>query len=181
MIISNFKYFIIPPNYDGKYLVGFKLDPDRENCDFFTVVFCGDIDQPLTIDDYIIFFNDISILSKTLEFVAPEILQDLDISDFAIIDIAEMLYLIEREKIDNSAIILNGLNMIFDLVKASRLKMPDECKRILYRFADYCTFNQEISVFFENENISRKQIINNILWCIGAIVSKSKILTTLPN
>lgn len=177
--MSNSLKFVIPLDYDELWLIGFRIDPDQENYDFLTVIFSGDIDQPLTIDGYIVFFNEIDVLSKTLELVIPEVMQNLDVSEFEIVDLAAALYLIDVGKIDDSAIIVNTLNILIDLVKATRLKMFNEYKPILYQAADRFTFSKEISAFFDSENVTRKEMLNIITWCIGSIVSKSKILTKL--
>jgi hypothetical protein len=179
--MSNSLKFDIPPNYDELWVIGFRVDPDRENYDFLTVIFSGDIDRPLTIDGYVIFFNKLDVLSETLELAAPEILQNLDISEFYIVDIAMTIHLIHKGEIDDSVVIVESLNIIIDLVKAARWPMPNEYKSILYQAADHFTFSKDITAFFESQNVSRTQVLDAITWCIGAIVIKSKILTTLPN
>jgi hypothetical protein len=177
--MSNSLKFDIPVNYDEIWITGFRIDPDRENYDVLTVIFSGDTDRPLTIDGYIVFFNKIDVLSKFLEISAPEVLQNLDISEFEVVDIATALYLINKEKIDNSSVIVDSINIIIDLVKAARYPIPDEYKLVLYKTADYFTFSKEISTFFETSNITRIQLLDIITWCVGVIVVKSKILTKL--
>jgi hypothetical protein len=176
--MSNSLRFDIPINYNEIWVIGFRIDPDREGYDFLTVIFSGDADVPLTIDGYIVFFNRIDVLSKFLELAVPEVLQNLDVSEFYIVDIAMIIYLINKEKIDDAAVIVDSLNIIIDLVKAARFSIPDEYKLALYQAADYFTFSKEISTFFETSNITRIQLLNIIAWCVGVIVIKSKILST---
>ena len=168
--------FSIPSDYNEIWLIGLRIDPDRENCDFFTILFSGDIDVPLTIDNYIVFFDEIDFLSKTIELEVPEIFNDLNTSEIELVDLAQTLYLISVEDIDNSATIVDSLNIIIDLVKASGFTMTNASKSILFEVADYFTFNKKISDFFDNSNMSRTEVIDTILWCDGAIVSKSKFL-----
>ena len=168
--------FSIPSDYDDIWLIGLRIDPDKETSDFFTLIFSGDSDIPLTIDNYIVFFNEIDFLSATIEKMFPEIHKKIDISEVYIVDIAQIFYLINLEAIDNSNTILDGLNIIIDLVKASRLTMPDRYKKILFMVADYFTFNKEVSNLFIESNIGKAEVINIILWCIGAIISKTKFL-----
>jgi hypothetical protein len=175
--MSNSLKFDIPTNYDEIWVIGFRIDPDQENYDVLTVIFSGDIDQPLTIDGYIVFFNAIDVLSKTLEIAAPEVFKKIDISEFYIVDIAMTLHLISKGEIDDSVVIVESLNIIIDLAKTTKLPMPSEYKHILYQAADYFTFSKEISAFFESSNITRIQLFDVIIWCMGAIVIKSKMLT----
>lgn len=175
--MSNPLIFLIPPNYDEIWVTGFRIDPDQENYDFLTVIFSGDIDQPLTIDGYIAFFNKIDVLRETLKLAAPEVLQNLDISEIEIVDIATTLYLLNKGEIDDSVVIIESLNIIIDLAKTTKLPMPSEYKHILYQAADHFTFSKEISAFFESSDITRIQLLDVIIWCIGAIVIKSKMLT----
>ena len=54
-------------------LIGFRVDRDREEADFYTVFLIGDRDISLNEDSYIIFFNDLDILYKISEKIIPEI------------------------------------------------------------------------------------------------------------
>jgi hypothetical protein len=42
----------------------------------------------------------------------------------------------------------------------------------------HLTFSQEFLSFIEQRDITRKKVIDAILWCVGAIVSKSKLVTS---
>ncbi len=55
--------------------------------------------------------------------------------------------------------------------------MSTEDRTNIFNCADYFTFNKVIPDFFIKNNVTREEIINIILWCIGAIISKSKFLT----
>lgn len=171
---------ILPDNYESTWLIGFRLDPDREEPKLFTLIFSGDKDIPLAIENYIIFFSDINLIPNALKLVNSEerkIIQRPHKLDL-IVDLAEILYLICNEDVDDSATIINGLNIIFDLVTATNLLFPSNYKQNLYKLADHLTFSKELLNFFEvEENIRRIDVHDAILWCIGAIVSKSKNLS----
>ena len=50
-------------------------------------------------------------------------------------------------------------------------------KRILYDFADHLNIEEEFASFLDAEDIQRSEIVNAILWCVGAITVKSRLLT----
>lgn len=169
---------VLPDNYESTWLIGFRLDPDREEPKLFTLIFSGDRDFPLAIDGYIIFFNNLDLIPNALELVNYEqrkVVKTPNEIDL-VVDIAVMLYLICEEDIDDSATIVNGLNIIFDLVKATNLPFPSKYKQNLYKLADHTTFSKDLLSFFQEEDIKRADIHDALLWCIGVIVSKSQLL-----
>ena len=165
---------------DTLWLIGFYLDPDAERPDIYTLFRPGDEDKPLVSGGYVVFFSELALAPKAAELCDVQITtpvslfaEDVDLECY----VAESLYLINSQDTDSSATIVNFLNTLFDLVKATQLPMPAEYKRVLYAFADHLTFNREFSTFFAQQSISRSMITNAILWCIGAVVAKSKLLT----
>ena len=170
--------FTSPVNKEELWLFGFRIDPDRESPDVYTLILHGDKDRPLVADGQIVFFSRLELASSALNLGGIDIEQlgsvpkDVDL----LCDLAKTLYLINSENIDPSATILNCLNTVFDLVRATGLSVPIQYKRVLYALADHLTFNREFSNFLFQENIARSTITDAILWCIGAIVSKAKLL-----
>ena len=159
----------------ARWLIAFHLDPDTEYPNIYTLFVTED--SPLVSDEYIVFFNEPGLASKAVEMygdgVKDGLPQEVDLHCY----IAESLYLINSEAVDPSATIINSLNILLDLVKATRLSMPEEYERLLYAFADYLTFDRDLSVFFAQEGNTRSRVLDAVLWCIGAVVSKSKVLT----
>lgn len=177
--VMNSAKIVLPDNYESTWLIGFRLDPDLENAKLFTLMFVGDRDFPLAIDGYIIFFNNLDLIPKALELVnyeqrkVIETPYEIDL----VVDLAEMLYLICSGDIDDSATIINGLNIIFDLVKATNLPFPSKYKQNLYKLADHTTFSKDLLSFFsQEEDIKRADVHDALLWCIGVIVSRSQLL-----
>lgn len=158
-----------------KWLIAFYLDPDAEYPNVYTLFVTED--SPLVSDDYIVFFDDPSLAAKAVEMYGDGIKDGLSQEVNLHCYVAESLYLINSEEVDPSATIINFLNILLDLVKAARLPMPEEYERLLGAFADYLTFDRELSTFFAQEGNMRSKVLDAILWCIGAVVSKSKLLT----
>lgn len=160
------------------YLIGFKLNPDSEKPEIYTLVF-GEKNRPLIKNEQIIFFPTPEAACRALEFCGTETLTSIDfIADDIelIVDIAETLYLISSEEIDLNNTILNTINLLDDIIIALEIHRPQFYKNNLYKFADHLTFNRSITPFLETEQITRASIINSLLWCIGAITVQSIIL-----
>ncbi|MBD3885860.1 hypothetical protein IFO70_29550 [Phormidium tenue FACHB-886] len=168
----------ITVNQETLNLIGFRLDPERETPQVYTLFICNDENQPIVVDEQIVFFSNPELASKALELYGANVGQynsipkDVDL----VCDLATMLYLITSEDTDPSAIIVNCLNTFDDLVKATELQVPNEYKKVLNAFADHLTFDQEFANFLTQQNISRSVIIDGVLWCVGAILVKARIL-----
>lgn len=161
------------------WLFGFRIDPETEIPNLYTLIVYGEQEPPLVAGGQLLFFNRPELAINALQ------LCDIDVSELknsptkidAICDIAETLYLLDAEDFDESATILNCLNPLLDLVKATLIPMPTEYKRILYHFADHLNIEEEFASFLDKENIQRSEIVNAILWCVGAITAKSRLLS----
>jgi hypothetical protein len=167
-----------PADEEILLLVGFRLDPDREDPEVYTLILEDEKDRPLVANDQILFFNKPELAPGALELSDPDFKRhgpppkEVDL----VCDVAECLYLITSENADPSATIINALNIIFDLVQATKLPMPAEYKRALYTFADHLTFHREFSDFANQPDMTRSILRDGILWCIGAVVSKARLL-----
>lgn len=161
------------------WLVGFRINPDNVDPEIYTLMVINDKDRPLVVDGQILLFSKPDLADKALSFAESDVKRlgpapkEIDL----VCDVAQMMHLIESEKIDPSAFILNCLNTLFDLINVSSFTMPAEYKRILYKFADHLTFNKEFESFLIKEDISREAIFNAIFWCIGIVATKAKLLT----
>ena len=161
------------------WLFGFRIDPETEVPNLYTLIVYGEQEPPLVAGGQLVFFTRPELAINALQ------LCDVDVSELgrpptqidAICDIAETLYLLDAEDIDESGIMLNCLNALLNLVKATLTPMPTEYKRVLYAFADNLNIEEEFASFLAEEDIQRSEIVNAILWCVGAITAKSRLLT----
>jgi hypothetical protein len=169
----------IPHNDVEFYLIGFRLNPDNESPELYTLIISEDDDyKPLLASGCILFFSKPELAADALKSSQQKNTKIYNVPKNIelVVDVAETLYLLESEDIDLTATILNCLNTLDDLIKAIKLTVPEHYKNILYKLADHLTFNQEYSSFFSKQNISRSSAIDEILWCLGTITIKSKIL-----
>ncbi len=161
------------------WLFGFRIDPETETPNLYTLIVYGEQEPPLVAGGQLVFFTRPELAINALQ------LCDINISELgkpptqidSICDIAETLYLLDAEDIDESGIMLNCLNALLNLVKVTLTPMPTEYKRVLYAFADYLNIQEEFASFLAEEDIQRSEIVNAILWCVGAITAKSRLLT----
>ena len=162
------------------WLFGFRIDPETEIPNLYTLIVYGEQEPPLVASGQLVFFTRPELAINALQ------LCDIDVSELGkpptqidvICDIAETLYLLDAEDIDDeSGTMLNCLNTLLNLVKATLTPMPTEYKRVLYAFADHLNIEEEFAGFLAEEDIQRSEIVNAILWCVGAITAKSRLLT----
>jgi hypothetical protein len=109
-----------PDEIDGISLVGFRLLPESDSPDWYTLFTYGVKDIPVMDNDQVVFFRSLDLVDKAYAFFDDSIKSlspppsELDY----VCDVAEMLYIINNEDRDESATIVNGLNIMFDLLKA---------------------------------------------------------------
>ncbi|MDM8526946.1 hypothetical protein QUF58_01935 [Anaerolineales bacterium HSG24] len=165
------------PLEEQAWLVGFSINPTADGPDLYTLIFPGEVDEPLSKDGYLLFFSNPNsapqFLNSSCELNRScQLTGEVD----AVYDIAMMLDMLARKDTDTTATIVDGLNILFDLVKASNLSIPPDYQQTLYSLADHTTFNREFASFLTKQAIPRNTVIDGVLWCLGAIVSKAKIV-----
>src|SRR5262245_21941039 len=163
---------------EGISLVGFRLWPENENPDWYTLFTYGKEDIPIMDNDRLVFFKSVDLIDRIYAMFDNSIKRHYPLpSEIDLVcDVADMLYVVNHQDSDGSATILNGLNTIFDLLKAIQMTLPAEYKGILYRLADHMTFNREFGAYLRQNAVTREAITNAILWAIGAITIRSRII-----
>lgn len=160
-------------------LLAVALDPDNPTPELYGVIHEAEKDVPLMVDGRIVFFTDPTR--------APELIQKhggawvTDPSDVAKpsfwCDVAQALHFLSAGGFDDGADVLSAVNVLLDLVRAVGTKMDDRRKKALYAIADYCTFSKDLTKYLEEEgDYSSRELVDAVLWCVGAIVVKSRIL-----
>ncbi|MGH3428446.1 MAG: hypothetical protein ACRDQZ_12910, partial [Mycobacteriales bacterium] len=166
------------------WLVGFRLDPDRdidqEGADVYCLLLESRDEGPVTREGYTIFFKDVSRAGEALRMDDDETVRAMTPPSEVhyIYDLAEFSYAVTSEdgQVDSQDAIINCLNVVFDLVKATELPFPEDYKRVLYALADYMTFCSDLDQYLRENDVTRTQIRDGILWMIGVVVSRSKLI-----
>jgi hypothetical protein len=92
-------------------------------------------------------------------------------------DIAQALHHLSAGGIDTSASVVDAVNVLLDLVKACDTKMVDSRRRALYAIADYTTKSKDLTKYLEEDgDHSSRELVDAVLWCVGAVVVKARIL-----
>jgi len=166
-----------PPHHEELVLVGLRLDPRHEGAQFYTLLAVGgDNERPITADDRIVFFLRPELAAKALALdaglaklgPAPQ-----EMETFC--DLAQTLHLVNSQDADPEGVILECLLIFDDLVRATRLHMPDRYQGLLTELAARLTERAALRDILRNHAL-REHVEDALLWCIGAIAAKSQML-----
>ena len=159
------------------YLVGYRVDADRtdENWDFYTLYI--DDERAIDFDGFPIIFFNVDHMEKALKASdcgcehLPLPLAD----DIAEMDIAQVVSdLMGEDKTDNGDIV-DCLNTLLDfLVFLPEARVHQEYKRRMRQAANHFTFRYEIKEYFENNNVSRIELVQAMEWAVGATLLWAK-------
>lgn len=159
-------------------LVGLRLDPRQEGAQFYTLLAVGgDNERPVVAEDRILFFSRPELASKALALdpllskvgPAPQHMETF-------CDVAQTLHLVNGQDADPEGVILECLLIFDDLVRATRLHMPDRYQGLLTELAARLTERHTLREIFRNHAL-REHVEDALLWCIGAITVKSRMIT----
>jgi hypothetical protein len=131
------------------------------------------------LDGRIVFFTDPGRAPELIrQHGAPWANDPMDVSKPTLwCDLAQALHHLSAGGIDTSASVVDAVNVLLDLVKASGAKMIDSRRRALYAIADYCTTSKDLTKYLEEVgDHSSRELVDAVLWCVGAVAVKSRIL-----
>lgn len=167
-----------PESHEELLLAGFRLDARHDGPQFYTLLAIGgDNERPLCAEERLIFFTRPELAGKALALdssmsglgPAPEELESF-------CDIAEALHLINSQDADRDGVVLDCLLIFDDLVRATKLHMPDRYQGLLTELAARLTERVPLRLIFTNHAL-REHVEDALLWCIGAIAVKSQLIT----
>lgn len=158
------------------WLVGVRLDPNFSHPDFYTMVTDNPAYWPITYKNQIILFQALSARQAALDFYlgqlglppksAPE-------EPTLILDFAQAFYLLSQESSDEESCLLNIINTVLDMLKATSVAVPAMYRADLHQLADHLTFNREFASFLKDQQLDRTEIIEALQWSLGAVLSRS--------
>ncbi|MBC7973742.1 MAG: hypothetical protein H7138_02070 [Myxococcales bacterium] len=160
-------------------LLAVGLDPDRSTPELYGLIYEGETDAPLMVDGRIVFFTDPARAHELIRrYGAPRVADKIDVAKpFFWCDIAQTLHLLSKGGFDHEATVLGAANVLLDLVRAAGIQLDDRRRQALFAIADYCTFHKDLTKYLEEvgDHASR-ELVDAVLWCVGAVVVKSKVL-----
>jgi len=159
-------------------IAGFRVDATHEGPQFYTLLAVGgDNERPLTVDGRIIFFVRPTLVHKALAMdKSMAVLGNPPRDVETICDVAQTLYLVNSQDEDPDGVVLDCLLIFDDLVRASQVSMPERYQGMLTELAARLTEGQSLKKIFTSESL-RHHVEDALLWCVGAVTMKSKLLT----
>lgn len=160
-------------------MAGFRLDPTHEGSQFYTLLAVGgDNERPLTADGRIIFFQRTTLAHKALAMdQTMAVLGNPPRDVETMCDVAQTLYLVNSQDNDTDGVVLDCLLILDDLVRATRLSMPERYQGILTELAARLTEGESLKKIFTSDAL-RGHVEDGLLWCVGAVAMKARLLTS---
>jgi hypothetical protein len=160
-------------------MAGFRVDPTHEGPQFYTLLAVGgDNERPLVADGRIVFFVRTTLVHKALAMDQSLAVLGTPPRDVeTICDVAQTLYLVNSQDEDPDGVVLDCLLIFDDLVRATGLSMPERYQGILTELAARLTEGQSLQKIFTSDAL-RDHVEDALLWCVGAVTMKAKILTS---
>ena len=170
---------IVPPRaHEELVLIAFRVEASHDGPQFYTLLAVGsDNERPITSDGRIVFFVHPGLAAKALALDAsmarlgppPE-----DIETFC--DVAEALYRVNSQPADPDGVILDCLLVFDDLVRATKLHMPDRYQGVLTELAARLTEGVRLGNILTNPSL-REHVEDALLWCVGAVAMKARMIS----
>lgn len=159
-------------------LIGFRVDGQHDGPQFYTLLAVGgDNERPITVDGRLVFFTRLELAAKALALdrsmaklgPPPEELETF-------CDVAEAFHLVNSQNADLDGVVLDCLLIFDDLVRATKLHMPDRYQGLLTELAARLTERVLLRDIFTNQSL-REHVEDALLWCVGAITLKARMLS----
>jgi hypothetical protein len=160
-------------------LMGMRVDGEHDGPQFYSVLAVGgDNERPIVSEGRILFFTRPDLAAKALAMdLTMRKLGAAPTEVEAFCDVAEALHLINSQDDDSDGVVLDCLLIFDDLVRATRLHMPDRYQGLLTELTARLTERDSLRNIFTSHSL-REHIEDALLWCVGAIAVKSRIITS---
>jgi len=164
-------------DHEELVLIAFRFTPYHDGPQLYTVLAVGgDNERPVTADGSIVFFrrpeqaDAAQKLDPSMSQLGPAP-KEVE----SICDVAQGLYLVNSQDTDPNGVLLDCLLILDDLVRATRLHMPERYQAILTELTARLTEGKQLKQIFVNASL-RSHVEDALLWCVGAVVVKARIL-----
>ncbi len=158
---------------------GLRFDGDKDEPELYTVrLQARNNGWPVLSRGRIVVFAELSLAKKALEIdddpsLRGSVLPPLNVDETDIYDVADCLTTVDDGEVDTSHELLDYLNLLYDLVGATKLNYPRRYRKVLYDLADHLTFEHEFASYLNRSRVGRVTIRNAILWSLGAVLAQS--------
>jgi hypothetical protein len=160
-------------------LLAIALDPDCPRPELYGLIFEAEKDRPLLVNGRIALFSDPQRARELLDRYAGELVADcVDIDKpFFWCDVAQALHYLSAGGFDERASVLDAVNALLDLVRATSTPLGDRRRAALYDIANHCTMSKDLTKYLEEEgDYSSAELVDAVLWCVGVVAVHSTIV-----
>lgn len=167
-----------PHEHEELALIALRATPYHEGHQLYTLIAVGgQNERPLSVDGSVLFFTDPKTAAEALK-LDPSMSQLGPVPEQveSVCDLAEALYLVNSQDKDGQGALLDCLLILDDLVRATRLHMPERYQALLTELTARLTEGKQLKQIFSNASL-RNHVEDALLWCVGAITVKARILT----
>ncbi len=175
--MSDFVPFPPPEPPEALYLVGFRLDPEIDGAQFYTLVALErDNERPLMADGRIVFFANSNDAKRALA-LGDDAIKRLGFPSGEVemlCDLAHALYVANSEDSDSDGALMDAIACMDDLLRAIQISVPAEYMAALSGIAERLNETPEFGSWLKQQGLDRERIEDALLWCIGAVASKSR-------
>lgn len=167
-----------PHPHEELVLVAFRLDGDHDGPQFYTLLSVGGgNERPLIADGRLLFFPQPELGAKALTLDAD--LKKLapaptEVETFC--DVAETLHIVNSQDLDPDGVVLECLLVFDDLVRATKIHMPDRYQGLLTELTARLTERASLAQIFTSHFL-REHVEDALLWCIGAIAARARMIS----
>src|SRR6201995_3386645 len=119
-------------------LLAIGLDPGKTVPALYGAIHEGEPDAPLMVEGRIMFFTEPARAAELIrQYGGPWADDPMEVSKPTLwCDVAQALHHLSAGGIDTSASVVDAVNVLLDLVRATRTKMVDSRRRALHSIAD---------------------------------------------
>jgi hypothetical protein len=178
-VSSDFVPFPAPPPLEALYLVGFRLDPDAEGPQFYTLfVLESDNDRPLVSEGRVVFFARPELAPAALKLSTNDMARlgpapkELEI----FCDIADALHIVNTQNEDADGVLLETIAVFDDLIRAIQINVPAQYMSVLSALSERLASAPEFATMLTETGLDRETIEDAIMWCVGAVAVKSRFI-----
>jgi hypothetical protein len=179
IVSSDFVPFPPPPATEALYLVGFRLDPETEGPQFYTLfVLESDNDRPLVSNGRVVFFARPEQASAALKLSTNDMARlgpaprELEI----FCDVADALHIANSQDEDVDGVLLEAIALFDDLIRAIQINVPAQYMSVLSALSERLAADPEFATMLADTGLDRETIEDAIMWCVGAVAVKSRFI-----
>lgn len=159
------------------YLMGIRIDGTRPDPDFYTYMLDieGEV-HPLLNDGKIHLFEDIHLGVSVLHSldIMAEFPNDPKDTQIYMLDVAGVLYMLQKESMDTSQKIANLLDFFARSLSGLGVPLPPVFD-ILATLGPHVDQDPYFGDFLNSQSFGRERAIDGVRWCLGTLMSLSKI------